>query len=82
MMAEKNDDFSHVNGIWIQVNGGYSLHQAVDMEEEQNSKGTDSNDSDDFCRVYRGWTQINTISGSYALHQTALLHRLSSKRKL
>ena len=81
-MAEKNDDFSHVNRAWIQVNGGYSLHQAVDMEEEQNSEGTDSNDINDFCHVYRGWTQINKISGSYSLHQTALLNRLSSKRKL
>ena len=81
-MAEKNHDFSHVKRAWIEVNGGYSLHQAVDMEEEQSSEGTDSNDSDDFCDVYRGRTQINKISGSYSLHQTALLHRLSSKRKL
>ncbi len=41
MMAEKNDDFSYVNKAWIQVNGGYSLHQAVDMEEEQNNEGTE-----------------------------------------
>ena len=82
MMAEKNDDFSYVNKAWIQVNGGYSIHQAVDMEEEQKSEGTDSNDIDDFCHVYRGWTQINKISESYSLHQTALLHILSSKRKV
>ena len=64
MMAEKNDDFIHVNRAWIVVNGGYSIHQAVDMEQEQNSEGTDSNDVDDFCHVYRGRTQINKISGS------------------
>ena len=61
-MAEKNDDFIHVNRAWIVVNGGYSIQQAVDMEKEQNSEGTDSNDIDDFCHVYRGyvyrgWTQ-------------------------